>query len=153
MINSTFCVFYHNNKEDSSTGTSSSHVKNMLTVNLCISQTMVHLLLEFDAYSWDRDSSDFITKAFNAKSEYNEISLWQAHNNCPSYNWRGIIVFSSLTMKLLTYFKSWSEKTGKQSLRGILFSVDNNLTRLKATWRGMKLRGNIKQYKLSIIYL
>lgn len=120
MVNSTFRVFYHNNKKIAVMRTSSAHVKNMLTAQLCYQllqtgcvKTMVPLLLEFDVYSWNRDSSSFITKAFNAKSECNEISLWQAHHNCPSYKLRGIIIFSSLIIKFLAYFKSWSEKAGK----------------------------------------
>lgn len=108
MVNSTFCILHHNNKKIAIMRASSPHVKNMLTAKLCYQllqtgyiKATVPLLLEFDVYSWNQDTSSFNTKAFNAKSECNEISLWQAHHNCSSYKLIGVIIFSSLIIKFL----------------------------------------------------
>lgn len=127
--------------------TSSHPVKIMFNVNLYhpllqpgCTRTVVHLLLEIDVFSWNRDSSSFIKKTFNADSGCDEISLWQGYNNCPSYKLRGVIVFSSLIIKSLAYFKSWSEKAEKQRVQeGFCFLWIIILQWREATWRGMKL--------------
>ena len=63
------------------------------------------------------ESSSFIKKTLDANSGCAEISLWQAHNNCPFHKLRGVIVFSSLVIQFLAYFKSWSEKAEKQKVQ------------------------------------